>query len=363
MTSSQAATQPGAAAPPSDQPRSKGLIYSLEIVRFLAACCVFLWHYAQHSRTTWLLAFGKVGEFPVVVFFVLSGFVIALRHHGRQDSLPSYFAARALRILPIYLTALLLSGLLLLDPAYRADIPIWGSAPSALVGNLVMVQGPDFMRLRGLVSPWAGDGPVWSLSIEWWFYTTYGLMFTRASIKTWRLFVAICGILGGFLVFQTGYFVFLIPALFPIWWAGAELAIQYTKKGKLSFAESWFAIGILAAMGLTRPVLIHFGAGHGVDFKLIVQFPVYAAIVVVLAVIGQRWVLKTYSGSIKIIRTLGSSSYAFYLIPAPILTLLRAHGANPAVLLLTAFPLSLGLAILLENGLHRNLTKLFRRKQ
>ena len=74
------------------------MLNSLQILRFIAAACVINWH------ITWTF-----GSFGVDIFFVLSGFVIALVVYNKRE--PGLFLInRVSRIIPIYwlLTSLLL---------------------------------------------------------------------------------------------------------------------------------------------------------------------------------------------------------------------------------------------------------------
>lgn len=81
--------------------------------RFFAAWIVLLFHFAQ--KTSFFHQIPKVliaGPQMVTFFFVLSGFMLFLGYHQRETlSLRRYFLKRAVRILPLYLLALILSAI------------------------------------------------------------------------------------------------------------------------------------------------------------------------------------------------------------------------------------------------------------
>lgn len=96
----------------------------LEALRGIAILLVFAFHAwgvsgfsVAEAPDPWV-GFVVAGNTGVTLFFVLSGFLIGLpwlRHlqdpHYRQPDLSAYLKARALRILPLYILALLLAGL------------------------------------------------------------------------------------------------------------------------------------------------------------------------------------------------------------------------------------------------------------
>ncbi len=149
----------------------------LDALRGLAAFVVLLNHFHEVWLTTkhpfwiarprlnpllWMLVNGHSS---VILFFLLSGFVLTLPHlHGSRPSYPVYALRRVCRIYLPYLAALLLSvaacGLFF---HFRLDghlLPeFWRQRPDArsLVQHLVMLGRLDVYRY---------DGPVWSLVHE-----------------------------------------------------------------------------------------------------------------------------------------------------------------------------------------------------
>src|SRR5579871_3181731 len=93
-----------------DNPRSKPRLDSLDAVRGVAALLVAAYHTGEmlrgpgfYGRPVWFnfFSFGGAG---IVVFFILSGFVISMiteRLRGQAAALPHYLYRRAVRILPL----------------------------------------------------------------------------------------------------------------------------------------------------------------------------------------------------------------------------------------------------------------------
>src|SRR5438105_547317 len=121
----------------------------------------------------------------VIVFFVLSGYVIAFSAETKDGSLRDYALNRAARVLSVATPALLLTALLdtiggAINPGFYAHYA--GLAPpwSDLGGNqpLQFIFGQLFINeLWFLHVPVMTDRPYWSLSYEVWYYIAFGLIF------------------------------------------------------------------------------------------------------------------------------------------------------------------------------------------
>jgi len=83
----------------------------LPFFRFFAACVVVFFHFAQDI--TWypqVPEVFKAGSLMVTFFFVLSGFVLFLGYHRKSFGFGGYLMKRALKILPLYYLAFLISA-------------------------------------------------------------------------------------------------------------------------------------------------------------------------------------------------------------------------------------------------------------
>lgn len=139
--------------------------YWLDGLRLIAASAVIAQHYVERSfaeAAGWFLVCGP-GVFGVVLFFMISGYVIPL---SVKNSLQPgrFFWRRALRILPLYWLVLLI--LIVLGWAGLAPFDqIQGFSWVDYLANLFLI----FEYIR---SP-AALGVAWSLSLEWVWYAVF----------------------------------------------------------------------------------------------------------------------------------------------------------------------------------------------
>lgn len=197
----------------------------LDIVRFLAALVVFLGHAAGTQWTQgFLWQLGSYGDTCVVIFFVLSGFVIAWVADHKESNWWTYGANRVARLWSVVIPALVLTCAIdyagvRIAPALYLDQP-WFNG--------------DHLELRYLLSfllvheTWyigyapGTNQPFWSLGYEAFYYLVFGLLtFYKGRAK--KLVLVGMFVLGGPLML----------ALFPIWMAGV-LAYRTTGKYSLS---------------------------------------------------------------------------------------------------------------------------------
>ena len=179
-----------------------GLSLYLDMVRFIAALTVVLSH-------TWSLVFPRFplpwpGHSAVVVFFVLSGYVIT--HASRPGiGLRTYAHHRMARILPVSLGSLLLS-ICLIPLAGTTAIPNGG--PMVFdwqnIGINAIFLGQSWVDIAPAFNP-----PFWSLNYEVWYYIIFGAWLFASS----RLFAILAALIAGP----------KILLLLPIWLVGVAL--------------------------------------------------------------------------------------------------------------------------------------------
>lgn len=192
-----------------------GLSIYFDLIRFVAALVVLLSH-------VWPLVFPQFpvpwpGHAAVVVFFVLSGYVIA--HAGSKPglSLGVYASHRAVRILSVTVPALLLS-IAIAPVAGGPQIPYAGQMSpasdefwTAIWLNLFFLGESWSLSVKPPFNP-----PFWSLCYEVWYYAIFAA-WTFAP-KRWRPLTAVLTMaLAGPKVL----------VLFPIWLLG--VALHHTK--------------------------------------------------------------------------------------------------------------------------------------
>lgn len=180
----------------------------LDCLRFTAALIVIFYH-------TWELVFPLhplpwPGHAAVVVFFVLSGYVIS--HAAIRPGMTAavYTIHRAARILPVTIIALLLSA---------SIEPFAGTTHIPNAGNLHPLH---FWRDTAVNAFFLGQGwvdvaaplnaPFWSLNMEVWYYVIFGAWIF--SPPKWRVAVTVLAVV------IAGPKALL---LFPVWLLGVAL--------------------------------------------------------------------------------------------------------------------------------------------
>jgi peptidoglycan/LPS O-acetylase OafA/YrhL len=247
MSSIAPGAAPAAARSPGAEPR-RGLIPVLELIRGLACLEVFLGHVTPQSAPRWIAMFTCWGTEAVMIFFVLSGLVIALTQERKHRPFASFMWARFRRLVPLYLIAVVLSCAVdqYLFPPVK---------PGAIWGHLLFLQAhatdPDPSPLTPVFD---SNGPLWSLSFEFYFYLVFALLIGKANrpltIMWWAagLVAAVCVHFGYVAPKIAGHFQDILAAS-PVWLLGTTLLGR-----PLYFRACWFQNLILFSF---IPVISH----------------------------------------------------------------------------------------------------------
>lgn len=172
----------------------------LDLMRFLAAFVVVLSHFAypRFSDGTWLyIRELNLGSDAVVIFFVLSGFVIAYVAGEKEEQASTFFFNRATRIYSVAIPAVVLT--LLLDTLGSSANPAaydgwwYHQAPiSDTIWNAL-----TFTNEWGFSSFRIGtNGPYWSVGYEVWYYVIFGLAFYYKSPLKYPVLIALALLIG-----------------------------------------------------------------------------------------------------------------------------------------------------------------------
>lgn len=212
----------------------------LDTLRGLSAIAVLIGHSIQIFIAPVIPAispaFGLLAQAAVMLFFVLSGFLITksctrnLSQNDRFD-VAAYARDRLNRIYPPLVFALALVMALVLIAPYVF--------PS---GSLAFVHHEPFIARSGFyvdVQSFAGtivflngffvdnisaNGPLWSLSYEVWYYVVAGLIAWRIGIGT---------LLGLAVLLFLGSINKVFLAYSAVWFGGAAVAIMHNRKSEM----------------------------------------------------------------------------------------------------------------------------------
>ena len=184
----------------------------LDLVRFVAAALVFIAHSNDRLVIAQHLPFAGHARAAVIVFFILSGYVISYITAEREKTALSYWSSRLSRFYSLVIPALCLTPLL--------DMAGQSLMPDMYAGRTTN----DFAWFRFLISfvylneMWSlsimpfSNVPFWSLCYEMSYYALFAAAtFTGGKVRVWLL-AGLCLLIGP-----------KILLLAPIWALGVVL--------------------------------------------------------------------------------------------------------------------------------------------
>ena len=208
----------------------------LNLLRVLAAMAVFLSHAAESDFTNGTV-WGpeRLGHKSVILFFVLSGYVIAYVAREREHSLGAFLISRAARIYSVAVPALILS--------YAVEMLLWHLGETVPVYQLTqpLKYLPVFLTFTGdawfLREDAFGNLPYWSLYYEVWYYAAFAAGF---YLRGWTRVAVLLAI-----ALLTGPRIWLLA---PLWLAGG-LVFRLHGRFRLNrrLARLLFAASLVAA--------------------------------------------------------------------------------------------------------------------
>lgn len=309
-----------------DKNKNNQRLYRLEAVRGLAAIYVVLHHTIPHSTVLAGINVGiflRFGQEAVILFFLLSGFVINYSfQHSSDKSFSNYFFKRSTRIfIPLFFIYLI--GYLTLS--YN-DGRLINPDLITLLKNIFMLQDWDKVKPNVIAAPYMGNIPLWSLSYEWWFYMLYFPIATRinSGFKQALFVFGISMLMAALYVWQPN-FVFRILAYLGIWWVGVYLSELYLKGKHRSFKNLLFPIGVMFALSaiLFVPVLLARQAGEGLMLGMhpLLEFRhfITATAFVCGAVLWQKMRWFGFDLFLKPFLFLAPISYVIYICHQPLM--------------------------------------------
>jgi peptidoglycan/LPS O-acetylase OafA/YrhL len=323
-------------------PQKARRVPELDGIRGIAIILVIGCHFEVLARQFWgLPKFGWIG---VDIFFVLSGFLITsvlLSLRGRSDSFSFFYGRRFRRILPPYIIFIavvyVLSALLGDQSLYSNRVMVKNvfflqsfSGLSAAVQQLALKRTWALAHSslpyasRGLIGNIsAATGPLWSLSIEEYFY----LLWAPAVLWMDRKWLTVTGIAVCFGAFTLRWLGFIgVASYFSIYYRfdalifGAFVALlissNLTQKAvnAILITAGCFGAGTLAVVVAPMGNIVNreVRADH-----IFMAFGIPALSLMAASAIGLA-VTKTGSNRLsllrlRILRSIGTVSYTLYL--------------------------------------------------
>ncbi|ROO88229.1 peptidoglycan/LPS O-acetylase OafA/YrhL [Actinocorallia herbida] len=221
----------------------------LDLLRGIAALIVAVHHgagYLTPTEATWVNSWVNPGKYGVLLFFLISGYIIpaSLERHG---DLRAFWIGRAARIYPLLLVCLAVTAVPAAFGAWRLHGGIDdGGAAAAVVAHLTMFQ--DLLAVPSALNV------LWTLSYELVFYFLVAALFVaglhRASATTAIAFAVGALALGGVLTQQwLSDAVGIAPVVFGAFGV-MVLAIAASVSGRAGLARAGAVLGGLLGLVL-----------------------------------------------------------------------------------------------------------------
>jgi peptidoglycan/LPS O-acetylase OafA/YrhL len=253
------------------EPNHKGRIEELEGLRGMAALAVLVYHVGDRLQplgvpVAWSSFFVvPLGGTAVMVFFVLSGFVIGYIHREpwNRTNVAEYLFRRLIRLYPIYLVALLLSFAVARRSLFSWDFLV----------HLTFLQG----ALAPVIS---SNGPLWSLPYEVVYYLLYLALWRFPRSLKWFAGLSLAAVLASIWL---PFFLLKVLALYGFWLFGCWLAKAGSTKTLVVSGNGrfWVALFLVCANingGGWGGVLKRLGGGSGWEWTLTANGPLIADI-------------------------------------------------------------------------------------
>jgi peptidoglycan/LPS O-acetylase OafA/YrhL len=291
----------------------------LEAVRGFAAFYVCLTHLFDLDRMAFPCRMAlSFGQEAVMLFFILSGFVIRWAAGKRDSGEPfgRYFAKRFTRIYSVWGCAI--AALCLISWAEAGHfVP---QPAGRWLGNLLMLQDWRYGRPAVICDPLYGDTPLWSLHYEWWFYMLFPLVNALAA-AWWKVHVV-----GAIAVANAVLYAFLpnpVSRLFmylSIWWIGVHAAECLRASGTVRLKDLRAPLAYVAVTAIPGLCVTHHWWSVGKPLGMGV-YPVAeprhllgAVVLVCLAFMWRRFEWFGFASTLGRFAFLAPISFSLYVI-------------------------------------------------
>ncbi|WP_375417805.1 acyltransferase family protein [uncultured Hymenobacter sp.] len=333
--------------------------YEIDLLRFLAAAAVVLYHYTFRAYGADNLSpipyptLGSVtryGYLGVQLFFIISGYVVLLSAQGK--TVREFFVSRVQRLYPAYWIAVTLTFVIErlwgTGPQDVLSAPLLYARAHQYVVNLTMLQ--EFLGIEHL------DQAYWSLTVELSFYFIISLLLAyklmphlNLSVGLWLVYAAVAPYLGG-----TGeaFSHLFFPQHAPLFIAGMLFFLMQRQSGR-----TWVRYGLLlVAYGLVLRNCRYEAVAHNVQEEVVMALATGFFVLIGLVAFG----IINFSSQARLAR-LGALTYPLYLLHGHIGYVVfhrLGHLLNKYVLLAGLLALMLLAAYLISTRLEKSLGRL-----
>ncbi|WP_147676378.1 acyltransferase family protein [Algibacter pacificus] len=296
-------------------------LQKLEAIRGFSALYVVLFHTLPQKIDVLGINIGilfRFGSEAVMLFFILSGFVIKYTWEKSKDkSFKTYFLKRFVRIyMPLFFIFLLAYFIKSYNEGHLAN-PNW----KTLLGNIFMLQDVISLKPNVISGVYMGNGVLWSLSYEWWFYMLFFVLSKKnkpSKINAWVNGLTIIATVS-YLIYP--FFINRIVMYFAIWWIGVRFADIYMKGVHFTFKSiknyAYILITIITLLALN--LYINFNYTKVYNYPL-VAYPfielrhfVFAFLAMFASIIWNGWNWFGFNEIFGVFKYLAPFSYGIYI--------------------------------------------------
>lgn len=187
---------------------NKGLSIYFDFIRVIAAFLVYLYHSNQRTVVVDILPLSNYGHSAVIVFFVLSGYVIAYVSSTKETDIKEYFVSRLSRVYSVALPAIFFTVLLDFIGRFFTNYQYpFDQIVVRILSSIMMLN--EFWLVS--ITPFS-NVPYWSITYEFWYYVAFGVACLFSGYKKHIAFFLVLLLLGP---------KFLLLA--PLWYSGVLL--------------------------------------------------------------------------------------------------------------------------------------------
>jgi len=291
--------------------------FLLDACRILAALIVLVFHAYEQWFPKLCSAdsvIAKSAHTAVVVFFVISGYVIAFSTSAFNRGALQYANARLTKLSSIVIPALIVTAICQIAIYFlNKDLYVTYTRSHSFIRYLISGLFSNELWFNSSAPPL--NSPLWSLSFEFWYYAIFGFWFYSKKGITRVLFTIITCLIAGP----------KILLLMPIWIFGClaftvpPIALSNSKK--LLFASVLFLLGLISTFSL--PLYPYKISGEHFYFanQFVTDWIVGICFGTALWLISKVQFFKISKDFLKSFRKFADLTFPIYVLHFPLLVL------------------------------------------
>ncbi|KAA2243657.1 acyltransferase [Chitinophaga agrisoli] len=297
-------------------------IWPLDVCRGVAAFYVVL-HHSREMLPAAIRPLLLFGQEAVILFFLLSGFVIHYTYYNKEWFDRSDFLwKRFIRIYPILIVVMLFSWI--------ADVATGAHDPDinmrTFVYNLLGMQDSQLQKPGIGYATFGGNDPLWSLGYEIWYYAFYAIAGAK-NFERNMLLVTVIAVVSCALFALYPNKIWLTLFYLPIWWLGVAIAQMQVTKSNKGFLQGILSASIaLLAYGVFqfRAITVNhttIGLHPLVEIR---HFATAIAMALVWVLMMKRLRMQ-HLEFLRPLSVLSAVSYGVYIVHLPLLRAVKAY--------------------------------------